>query len=125
MITNAGKDVIKRFFGGQTRQIGGEIVLGTGTGAVAVGDTALGNEVIRIQVNAVAADLANSRIIFKGIIPAGIAAVGPITELGLVHTGDNADPAAGALVARILLGAPKTLDTAITTEVEYSLKVTV
>lgn len=123
MIVNTGKDVIRQFFGGQTRQIGGAIALGTGTTAPALGNTSLVAEVYRINVTSVSADLANNRIVFKAVVPAGIATLPTINEIGLIYTADDA--IVGTLVARLVLTTPKVIDNTIPTEIEYSLRITV
>lgn len=81
MITSAGKDIIKRYFGGQVSRIGGTIALGVGTTAPDLTNTKLAYESIRIPVSSVSADLANDRIVFKGTVPAG--SMGTVYEIGL------------------------------------------
>lgn len=85
MITNNGKEVITKFFGLQVPRIGASLALGTGTAAAAPGDFKLAFETLRIPVTAVAADLLNNRIVFKGSVPAG--RIATIYELGLFHEG--------------------------------------
>lgn len=89
MITTVGKDVIKQYFGGQVRSIGGALVLGTGATAAALGDKSLAFEVARIAVTAISADLANNRIVFKGTLPPG--SVGTVYEIGLLNYADPTD----------------------------------
>lgn len=81
MITNQGKDIIKRYFTGQVPQIGGALAFGVGTTAANVADTQLVNEVYRAPVASVNADLSNSRLVFKSVIPAG--SINTIYEVGL------------------------------------------
>lgn len=81
MITNAGKDTIKKYFGKQVGGIGGAIALGVGTTAETVGDTKLAFEAVRASTGSVRSDLTNSRIIFKATFAPGI--VAEIREVGL------------------------------------------
>lgn len=88
MLTTEGKNVIKRYFGGQVSRIGGSIALGVGTTAATVADTQLAYEAIRLQVSSVNADLANNKIIFKGSLPPGV--IGTIYEVGLYDSVNTA-----------------------------------
>lgn len=81
MITNAGKDIVKKYFGGQVSRIGGAIALGVGTTAAALTDTELAYEVVRVPVSSINADLAGNRIVFKALVPAG--SIGTTYEMGL------------------------------------------
>lgn len=88
MLTTAGKDVIKRYFGGQVSRIGGSIALGVGTTAATVADKMLAYEAVRLQVSSVNADLANNKIVFKGSVPPGT--IGTIYEIGLYDSVNTA-----------------------------------
>lgn len=81
MITTAGKDIVKKYFGGQVSRIGGAIALGVGTAAPALTDTELAYEVVRVPVSSINADLAANRIVFKTLVPAG--SIGTVYEMGL------------------------------------------
>ena len=87
MITDVGKEVIKKFFGLQTASIGGALVLGTGDAAADASDVQLNFEVARLQVVSVNPDLDNDRIVFKAVMPAGT--INQIYEVGLLHVGDD------------------------------------
>jgi hypothetical protein len=121
MISNDGKDVIREFFAGANTSIANFIVLGTGTTAPALTDTALATEVYRISVSSAAADSTNGRVVFKGVLPAG--SVPTIYEVGIVNAPGDTDTE--RLVARTVLTTPKVTDPEVPTEIEYSLKVTV
>ena len=120
MIVNTGKTVIVNFFGGQELHIADTIALGTGTTAVTLTDTALAAEVVRLSVTSISADTVNNKIIFKAVLPAG--AMTTISEVGLYNKGQQTD---SALVARVVLGTPATVDPIIPTEIEYSLEISV
>lgn len=81
MITNGGKDVIKKYFGGQAPRIGESIALGVGAVAANVNDTKLTYEAGRAQITSTASDLANNRIVFKATIVPGT--IREIYEVGL------------------------------------------
>lgn len=83
MITNQGKTVVNSFFAGQTRQLGGALVFGTGTTAASSSDKGMGFEVLRVPLTSTAADLGNNRVVYKATIPAGL--VSQISEVGLLH----------------------------------------
>lgn len=122
MIVTTGKTVIKNFFGGQVHRIGGSIALGTGTTAAALSQTALVTEVTRFNVDSVSPDLINNRIVFKGTLQPGL--ITTIYEIGLFYSpigGEDED----VMIARVVLGTPKTVDTVLPTEIEYSLGITV
>lgn len=118
MITNDGKAVINEFFGGQIGRIATQIVLGTGTTAEDVTDVALAAEVVSLDVTTIRADLANNRIVFKAVLPAG--RVPTIYEIGIVSVS-----LLTRLVARTVLVTPEVTDANLPTEIEYSLTVTV
>lgn len=83
MITTQGKAVVSNFFGGQTPRIAGAVCIGVGTTSESVDDTALNFEVVRLPVTSTSADLANNRIIYKAVVPAGVAS--SIYEVGIYH----------------------------------------
>lgn len=118
MITNLGKTAILNFFGGQAPHIGDYIAVGTGTTTPTGNDTMLAAEVVRLRVTSIAADLANSRIIFKAQLLPGVV-TGNITEAGLYNNGDLSS---AALVARTVLDMPKTPSASVPTEIEYCLQ---
>lgn len=121
MIVNTGKVIIINYFGGQVGNIGDTIALGTGTTPAALANTSLATEVTLIAVTAIAADTANSRIIFRGILPPGVMTT--ISEIGIYASGSL--PSVRTLVARTVLGSPLTVDPDLPTEIEYSLEITV
>lgn len=122
MIVNTGKDVIKNFFGRQYPVIADAIAVGTGTTAATLTDTGLQTEVTRLTVTSVSADIANSKIIFKAILPAG--ALATIYEVGIFYNG-QAVGGSSILVARTVLTTPATVDPIIPTDIEYSLVISV
>lgn len=83
MITTQGKAVVTNYFGGQTPRIAGAICIGVGTTPESADSTSLDFEVVRVPVTAIAADLANNRVVYKGIIPPGVAT--GIYEVGIYH----------------------------------------
>lgn len=120
MITNLGKTAILNYFGGQAPHIADYIAVGTGMTAPTGNDTMLDTEVVRMPVTSIAADLANSRIVFKAqLLPGRV--TGDIMEVGLYNNGDLSS---AALVARTVLDMPKTPSLAVPTEIEYSLQLT-
>jgi len=131
MITNNGKDVIRRFFAGQVPQIAGTMVFGTGTTAETVDDVALETEVVRASITSINADLANSRIVFKATLQPG--QIPTISEVGLYSsvyfTGSAmiTDPLdrSNLLVARTVLDIPQTTDANVPSEIEYSLEINI
>lgn len=85
MITTAGKNVIKRVFGGQLSRIANILVVGSGSydAAPALTDTGLTRESYRANITSISADLANNKIVFKAKLPAG--AVRQMGEVGLIQ----------------------------------------
>lgn len=120
MIVSSGKDVIKNFFGGQIPQVGDHLAFGSGSTAEALTDTALEAEVYRVPVTSINADLANDRIVFKATIAPGY--IESFTEVGLFYVGGTAN---SVLVSRVVLSTPQDVDSAIPTDVEYSLVISV
>jgi hypothetical protein len=118
MITNDGKSVIKEFFGGQLKEIADQIVLGSGTTAASLTDTALATLISTLDVKSINADLANDRIVFRATIPAGVSLT--INEIGLIRRGTT-----DRLVARSVLSTPNVTDADLPTDIEYSLRITV
>lgn len=114
MIVNSGKDIIKQTFSGQMGAIGDTMVFGTGTTAETLTDTALEAQVYSAKLDSINADLANSRIVFKATIPAGMFA--SFTEIGILNN--------GTLVSRKVV-AEETVNQNLPTEVEYSMGITI
>jgi hypothetical protein len=81
VITNNGKNAIKRYFSGQLPQIGGSIALGVGVDPAALTDVSLDYEVIRIPITSINADLSNDRVVFMGSVVPG--SIKTIYEVGL------------------------------------------
>lgn len=84
MITDNGKNAIKRFFGGQINQIGGTLGFGVGTTPATPADGSLDYEVLRTSVVAVNGDVNNDRTVFKGRIEPG--QIRYIYEVGLYES---------------------------------------
>lgn len=120
MISNSGKTILTKFFAGQVGQIADTIAFGTGTTAVAATDTALVAETFRTTVTSISADTVNNRIVFKAVLPAG--SIETVYEVAIFSGGTHGQT--GTLVARDVLTTPKVTDTALPTEVEYSLGIT-
>lgn len=81
MITTAGNNVIRNYFGMQTGRIGGSIALGVGDTTAAPGDTQLSYEAVRARVTSVASDTDNNRIVFRVAVEPG--KINEIHEVGL------------------------------------------
>jgi len=128
MITNEGRNIIKRVFAGQAAQIAGSMAFGTGTTAANLTDVSLDEEVIKVAITSIGADLANNRIVFKASIQPGTVAT--INEVGLYSsnlliTGDGPLDGSNVLVARTVLSAPVSVDQDVVSEVEYSLEINI
>jgi hypothetical protein len=125
MITTDGRDTIRRFFAGQLSQIAGAMAFGTGSTAETVDDTELDEEVIRVNIASISADLANNRIVFRASVQPG--SIATINEIGLysssILVSSNDLDRSNVLVARTVLATPETVDPDVVSEVEYSLEI--
>lgn len=91
MITNEGKNQIKRYLAQFEPSIAQSIAFGIGTASETAADTSLQLEVVRNTINLVSYDFVGNRLIFRAPIPEDF--IGTIYEVGL-YTSDT-DPNAG------------------------------
>lgn len=87
MITTEGKVLIKRYLANQAGPLAAAIAIGVGNTAATLSDETLEFEVERFNVDIVAYDFIDNKLIFKGQLPAAVS--GKIYEVGIFTSGTN------------------------------------
>lgn len=98
MLTNEGKNHIRRYLAQYVNAIAQSVAFGIGSAAEAGTDTALHLEVVRSPVNLVSYDFANNKLVYKASIPEDY--IGKIYEVGLYSL--DQDPASGSYGSRLV-----------------------
>jgi hypothetical protein len=104
LITNEGKNQIKRYLAGYVPYIAGSVALGIGTSAETLTEKTLQFEAARADINSVTYNFATNKLVFKGSLPNEFG--GMIYEIGLFSS-LAARPAVGS---RVLTNFDSTLE---------------
>lgn len=99
MLTNEGKNHIRRFLAGYTPLLAQSVAVGIGNRAEVATDAALQLEVARSQIESTYYDFVNNDLIFKAAVPTEFS--GKIYEVGIYSL--ETDPSSGEFSSRNLV----------------------